>query len=67
MPYLKFLVSSSSETPWSIVGIITICLRLTFNKVNYPPYGVDFPGGRPTGRFTNGKTIVDFLGMHYDS
>ncbi|WCJ27294.1 GDSL esterase/lipase At1g29660 [Euphorbia peplus] len=30
-------------------------------KVNYPPYGVDFPDGIPTGRFTNGKTGVDFL------
>lgn len=30
-------------------------------KVNYPPYGIDFPGG-PTGRFTNGLTIVDIIG-----
>ncbi|KAF5196204.1 GDSL esterase/lipase [Thalictrum thalictroides] len=29
-------------------------------KVNYTPYGIDFPSGA-TGRFTNGKTIVDFL------
>ncbi|MED6157356.1 hypothetical protein PIB30_022323 [Stylosanthes scabra] len=29
-------------------------------KVNYPPYGVDFPDG-PTGRFTNGRTGVDFI------
>ncbi|KAK7399741.1 hypothetical protein VNO78_10930 [Psophocarpus tetragonolobus] len=29
-------------------------------KVNYLPYGIDFPGG-PTGRFTNGKTAVDIL------
>ncbi|XP_021748625.1 GDSL esterase/lipase At5g45670-like [Chenopodium quinoa] len=27
-------------------------------KSNYMPYGVDFPYG-PTGRFSNGKTIVD--------
>ncbi|KAA8515024.1 hypothetical protein F0562_018189 [Nyssa sinensis] len=32
----------------------------TSAKVNYPPYGVDFPGG-PTGRFTNGRTRVDIL------
>ncbi|KAG5536965.1 hypothetical protein RHGRI_024409 [Rhododendron griersonianum] len=31
----------------------------TFVKVNFTPYGIDFPGG-PTGRFTNGYTIVDF-------
>ncbi|XP_039042756.1 GDSL esterase/lipase At5g08460-like [Hibiscus syriacus] len=30
-------------------------------KSNYPPYGIDFHGG-PTGRFCNGKTIIDFLG-----
>lgn len=29
-------------------------------KVNYLPYGVDFPAG-PTGRFTNGRTSVDIL------
>nr|AMY26616.1 zinc finger FYVE domain containing protein [Linum usitatissimum] len=32
----------------------------TVAKANYKPYGIDYPGG-PTGRFTNGKTIVDFL------
>ncbi|CAN1235166.1 GDSL esterase/lipase At1g29670 [Linum perenne] len=29
-------------------------------KANYPPYGIDFPPG-PTGRYTNGKNVVDFL------
>ncbi|KAB1228200.1 hypothetical protein CJ030_MR5G008797 [Morella rubra] len=29
-------------------------------KANYLPYGIDFPQG-PTGRFCNGKTIIDFL------
>ncbi|XP_042477636.1 GDSL esterase/lipase 7-like [Macadamia integrifolia] len=32
----------------------------TLAKVNYTPYGIDFPDG-PTGRFTNGKTFVDFI------
>ncbi|WJZ96611.1 hypothetical protein VitviT2T_015280 [Vitis vinifera] len=27
-------------------------------KANYPPNGIDFPSG-PTGRFCNGRTIVD--------
>ncbi|KAI4383546.1 hypothetical protein MLD38_009372 [Melastoma candidum] len=30
-------------------------------KANYLPYGIDFVEG-PTGRFCNGKTIIDFLG-----
>uniref|UniRef100_A0A7N0REB1 Uncharacterized protein n=1 Tax=Kalanchoe fedtschenkoi TaxID=63787 RepID=A0A7N0REB1_KALFE len=34
----------------------------TVAKANYAPYGVDFPGGpNPTGRFTNGRTYVDFI------
>lgn len=34
---------------------------LTLARANYRPYGIDFPEG-PSGRFTNGKTIVDGLG-----
>ncbi|KAL2931071.1 hypothetical protein RDABS01_036481 [Bienertia sinuspersici] len=28
-------------------------------KANYPPYGIDFLGGMPTGRFSNGRTFAD--------
>lgn len=35
---------------------------LTTAKANYPPYGIDFPDG-PTGRFTNGRNVADFLGL----
>ncbi|XAR61636.1 Triacylglycerol lipase [Bertholletia excelsa] len=30
-------------------------------KCNYPPYGKDFVGGMPTGRFSNGRTPPDIL------
>ncbi|KAL8477883.1 hypothetical protein ACS0TY_029971 [Phlomoides rotata] len=29
-------------------------------KANYVPYGIDFNG--PSGRFCNGKTVIDYLG-----
>ncbi|XP_047154625.1 GDSL esterase/lipase At1g29670-like [Vigna umbellata] len=32
----------------------------TAAKSNYNPYGIDFPGG-PSGRFTNGQNLVDYL------
>ncbi|CBI18440.3 unnamed protein product, partial [Vitis vinifera] len=32
----------------------------TLVKSNYPPYGIDFPAG-PTGRFSNGRNIVDII------
>ncbi|XP_010502416.1 PREDICTED: GDSL esterase/lipase At2g03980-like isoform X2 [Camelina sativa] len=34
-------------------------------KSNYPPYGSDFEGGKATGRFSNGKTIADYIAMYY--
>ncbi|GFP97554.1 GDSL esterase/lipase at5g45960 [Phtheirospermum japonicum] len=33
----------------------------TISKSNFPPYGKDFPNHIPTGRFTNGKLVTDFL------
>lgn len=32
-------------------------------KSNYYPYGCDFRAG-PTGRFSNGRTVVDMLGWY---
>ncbi|XP_016568349.1 GDSL esterase/lipase EXL3 [Capsicum annuum] len=34
---------------------------LTLAKCNYLPYGKDFMGGKPTGRFSNAKTPADML------
>ncbi|KAK1382111.1 GDSL-like Lipase/Acylhydrolase superfamily protein [Heracleum sosnowskyi] len=31
-------------------------------KVNYPPYGTNFPGGNATGRFSNGENLSDATG-----
>lgn len=31
-------------------------------KANFLPYGIDYPDG-PTGRFTNGRNYVDFIGL----
>ncbi|XP_061359404.1 GDSL esterase/lipase At1g71250-like [Gastrolobium bilobum] len=33
----------------------------TVARANYYPYGIDFSGG-PTGRFCNGKCLIDFIG-----
>ncbi|KAK4429411.1 GDSL esterase/lipase EXL1 [Sesamum alatum] len=33
----------------------------TVAKANYPPYGKDFMGGKPTGRFSDGKVPSDLV------
>ena len=32
-------------------------------RANYYPYGVDFTDG-PTGRFSNGRTVIDMFGTN---
>ncbi|KAL3837766.1 hypothetical protein ACJIZ3_022357 [Penstemon smallii] len=34
---------------------------LTIFQANHPPYGRDFPGRIPSGRFSNGKLTTDFI------
>jgi hypothetical protein len=34
----------------------------TIAKCNFPPYGKDFQGQIPTGRFSNGKVPPDLIG-----
>ncbi|XP_028800514.1 GDSL esterase/lipase At5g37690 [Neltuma alba] len=36
-------------------------LQYSLAKSNYPWYGVDYSGGQPTGRFSNGRTIGDII------
>ncbi|EFJ29193.1 hypothetical protein SELMODRAFT_34524, partial [Selaginella moellendorffii] len=36
----------------------------TYARANHRPYGMSFPGGLPTGRFTNGKTVPDFIAQN---
>lgn len=33
----------------------------TTARADSPPYGIDYPTGRPTGRFSNGLNIPDIL------
>lgn len=37
----------------------------TLSKADYEPVGIDF--GKPTGRFTNGRTVDDILGNTFFS
>lgn len=38
---------------------------LTLARCNFPPYGRDFEGGIPTGRFGNGKVPSDLIGTSF--
>lgn len=33
-------------------------------RCDFPPYGKDFEGGKPTGRYSNGRVPSDMLGMY---
>ncbi|CAM0913893.1 unnamed protein product [Alopecurus aequalis] len=40
-------------------------LLLSIAKCDYPWYGIDYEGGYPTGRFTNGRTIGDIMAAKF--
>jgi len=42
-------------------------LQYSLAKSNYPWYGIDYRGGQATGRFSNGRTIGDFICMSCNS
>ncbi|GLJ29336.1 hypothetical protein SUGI_0578520 [Cryptomeria japonica] len=63
-------VAESNEIPFFIFGDSLADAGnnnyiASLSKADFPPYGIDFTlsGGRPTGRFTNGKTIPDIIGL----
>jgi len=38
---------------------------MTLVKANFPPYGREYPGHKATGRFSDGKISVDFIGDYH--
>lgn len=66
---LFFSISTSDDLPAtfvfgdSLVDVGNNNYLVSLSKANYLPNGIDF--GRPTGRFTNGRTIVDIVGKIY--
>ncbi|XP_061346784.1 GDSL esterase/lipase At4g16230-like [Gastrolobium bilobum] len=65
MVLLLFRIGFSNVIPASFVfgdSLIDVGNNnyiVSLAKANYDPYGIDF--GMPTGRFTNGRTIIDII------
>lgn len=39
-------------------------LSKSLAKANLPWYGIDFGDGLPNGRFSNGRTVADIIGIY---
>ncbi|XP_054811368.1 GDSL esterase/lipase At5g03810-like [Prosopis cineraria] len=48
----------------SVVDVGNNNRLLSLVKANFPPYGRDFVTHRPTGRFCNGKLVIDFTAQY---
>ena len=59
---IKFKVSALYVFGDSTVDSGNNNFLISIAKANYIPYGVDFGDGKPTGRYTNGRTEADFIG-----
>lgn len=72
LPLLMMMTAASSEPLAPAMYVLGDSLFDSGNnnllptaaKANFPPYGMNFEGRRATGRFTDGKTVVDFIGMY---
>ena len=54
-----YIFGDSTVDPGNNNGLATIV------KANFPPYGRDFVGRKPTGRFTNGKLPTDIVCTYF--
>ena len=49
----------------STVDVGTNTYMATLVRSDFAPYGENFEGGKPTGRFTNGHMVPDYLGKNF--
>lgn len=56
-PRTSFFLFGDSLIDVGNNNYLTYCLA----KADFPWYGMDYEGGIPTGRFTNGRTIIDII------
>ncbi|KAK4341861.1 hypothetical protein RND71_037677 [Anisodus tanguticus] len=64
---IRFKLSQAQSVPAaymfgdSLIDVGNNNYFVSIIKANFPYNGVDYPGGKPTGRFCNGKNTADFL------